>query len=179
MLDAKHLVGLRPVSIIQSPQKLEYTYTAQFSADYIQLIERRDKETHPSSLPALYHGQHGSTRLTTNLCFLVLRKRKFKILQERENYCLYLKKSESGANHQFVALCMRSGATGMALTRIAKLCTNESQSLKVPRVRRNKLGQVIRNAYRNSSCSKSSVKCDLNEPILTSCQTPRYWTTPP
>ena len=67
MLDAKHLVGLRPVSIIQSPQKLKYTYTAQFSADYIQLIGRRNKETIQAPFPPSTIGNMGRLGLHKSL----------------------------------------------------------------------------------------------------------------
>src|SRR6266702_3989103 len=102
------------------------------------------KKTHPTSLLSLRHGQHDLTRLAINLCFLVLRKGKFKILEERQNYDLHLKNSENGTDYQLVPLCVRSGTTGTALTRISSRCTHDCRTLKSPRIRRRQLGQVTR-----------------------------------
>src|SRR6266702_924081 len=124
-----------------------------------------DKKTHPISLLSLCHGQHDLTRLAINLCFLILRRKgEFKILEERQSYDLHLKNSENSANRQLVALRVRSGTTGTALTRIASRCTHECRTLKSSRIRRRQLGRGIRvrtEAHPVASHQSSPVEINL------------------
>jgi hypothetical protein len=56
-------------------------------------------KTHPNTFLPLGHGHHEMTRLATNLCFLGLRrKRKLKVLEERQSYDLHLKNSANNVN---------------------------------------------------------------------------------
>ena len=77
----------------------KYKHTTQISASCTPSVYGLDKETHPNTPLPLGHGYHSVTRLAINLCFLILRRqRKFKILEERQDYDLHLQNSVNNVN---------------------------------------------------------------------------------